>query len=193
MGKVPLDVTGLLGRMAQGDPEAANELFPAVYRELRRIAARHLRNERSNHTLQPTALVNELWLRWAGQAGSWQDRKHFFAMASNAMRQILVDAARKRKAQKRGSGGIAIELEAAPLLVENRLEDMIAVHQALTRLHKQDERQAGVVEMRYFLGLTEEEIALILHLDERTVKRDWSTARGVLKIMLGEAKAASAD
>lgn len=179
--------------MAQGDPEAANELFPAVYRELRRIAARHLRNERSNHTLQPTALVNELWLRWAGQAGSWQDRKHFFAMASNAMRQILVDAARKRKAQKRGSGGIAIELEAAPLLVENRLEDMIAVHQALTRLHKQDERQAGVVEMRYFLGLTEEEIALILHLDERTVKRDWSTARGVLKIMLGEAKAASAD
>jgi RNA polymerase sigma-70 factor, ECF subfamily len=175
------DLTVLLRKMQRGDSDARARLISLVYPQLKRIAANKLRAERRDHTLQPTALVHEAFLRLAAGDVEWRDRVHFFALAAELMRHILVDAARRRRSAKRGGAVRQVELDESLLLVEERLEIILEVDQLLTRLHALDSRQAKVVEMRYFAGLTEEEIALALKISERTVKRDWNMARAWMR------------
>jgi RNA polymerase sigma-70 factor (ECF subfamily) len=174
-------ITQILQEVKAGRAEAQDKLFQHVYKQLKRLAANRLRAERPNHTLQPTALVHEAYFRlFAGASPDWQDRTHFFATAAHAMRRVLVDHARKAKAFKRGSPQAAIELRSQTLTVEARAEDIIAVHNALDRLSKHSQRLCQIVEMRFYAGFTEEEIAEILGVSARTVKRDWKTAQAWL-------------
>ena len=174
----PQQITGLLLAWGQGDKAALEALMPLVYDELRKVAARHMRGQRTGHTLQTTALVNEAYLRLidASQV-KWQNRAHFFAVAAHFMRRILVDFARTRNYQKRGGGAEAVSLDQAVIGVPERGADLIALDEALTQLQKLNERQAQVVELRYFGGLNEEETAEALNISERTVRRDWNFAR----------------
>jgi len=182
------DVTALLARFRQGDHAAEAVLFPLVYAELRRIAARHMRRERPGHSLQPTALVNEAYLRLIGQrAPPWQNRAHFFALASGVMREILIDHARRRRAAKRGDGKAPIRLDdpfrpvaVADGLTDDHLETLLAIDQALTQLADLDPRQTRIVELRFFAGMTSKEIAEVLDISDRTVEREWATARAWL-------------
>ena len=172
-------LTNLLARWERGDRDALVELMPAVYDDLRRLANHHIGGERAGHTLAPTALVHEVYLRLGSYENiSWQNRAHFFAMASKIMRRVLVDHARKRHAAKRGGAETAVTLiesrEAAGGLGDI---DLIALDEALTQLEALDERQSRVVQMRYFGGLRNEEIAEVLGISVPTVKRDWSVAR----------------
>ncbi len=171
-------ITHLLLAWGQGDQAALETLMPLVYGELRKVAARHLRGQREGHTLQTTALVNEAYLRLidASQV-QWQNRAHFFAVAAHFMRRILVDFARTRNYQKRGGGAQAVELDEAMILAPERCADLLALDEALTRLQALNERQAQVVELRYFGGLSEEETAEALKVSVRTVRRDWNFAR----------------
>ena len=171
-------ITGLLLAWGQGDEAALETLMPLVYDELRKVAARHMRSQRTGHTLQTTALVNEAYIRLidASQV-KWQNRAHFFAVAAHFMRRILVDFARTRNYQKRGGGAIAVSLDEAVVEVPERGADLLALDEALTRLQLLNERQAQVVELRYFGGLSEEETAEALKISERTVRRDWNFAR----------------
>ena len=174
------DVTRLLHAWSVGDRDALAELTPLVYRELRKLAASYLRRERLDHTLQPTALVNEAWIRLNGQAPvESQSRSRFFVIAANLMRQILVDHARNRGAAKRGSGA-RVEWNDDAAAVGPPDIDFIALDEALTRLSALEPRQAQIVELRFFGGLTEEEIADVLGLSAPTVKRDWRMARAML-------------
>lgn len=167
------DVTALLRAWRnEGSSEA---LLEAVYDSLRRIAASQLQRERSDHTLQPTALVNEAWLKLVGERADFQDRAHFFAIAAQAMRRILVDHARRKRAVKRA----APEPTTEPVL-EGFDVDVLAVDAALTKLAALDERQARVVELKYFGGLTNEEAALVMGVSLATLKRAWQTARAFL-------------
>jgi RNA polymerase sigma-70 factor (ECF subfamily) len=178
------DVTRLLVDMRQGVPGAETRLLGLVYRELRRIARQCLRNERPDHTLQPTALVHEAYLRLAGAGGvDWQNRAHFFAVSANTMRRILVDYARNRNARKRGGPAVRLDIPEALMVSEQRSEQVLQLDEALSRLAEFDPRQSKIVELRFFGGLTEEEIAEVLGVSARTVKRDWSMARAWL---LGE-------
>ncbi len=173
-------LTQLLQAWQQGDGPAGEQLVPLVYAELRRIARLKLGGERGAHTLQPTALVHEAWLRLMQQNGAgWQNRGQFFAIATQAMRRILVDHARRRQAAKRGSGEpIANVDELAEVLVSHVPDDqLVALDAALERLALLDPRQAKVVELRFFGGLSVEETAEILDLSPTTVKREWATAR----------------
>lgn len=175
------DISQLLVRLRNGDDSAEAELIPRIYPELRRLAAGCLQRERREHTLQPTALVNEVFLRLAGAREiEWQSRSHFFAVASRVMRRILVDYARERNAAKRGGGLRPVELEDALIVSDEQSALVLSVHEALDRLSKLDKRQAQVVEMRFFGGLSEEEIAAVLGISARTVKRDWTIARAWL-------------
>ncbi len=171
-------ITHLLLAWGQGDQAALEALMPLVYDELRKVAARHLRGQREGHTLQTTALVNEAYLRLidASQV-QWQNRAHFFAVAANFMRRILVDFARSRNYQKRGGGAQPVELDEAMILAPEHSADLLALDEALTRLQALNERQAQVVELRYFGGLSEEETAEALKVSVRTVRRDWNFAR----------------
>lgn len=171
-------ITHLLLAWGQGDQAALETLMPLVYGELRKVAARHLRGQREGHTLQTTALVNEAYLRLidASQV-QWQNRAHFFAVAAHFMRRILVDFARSRNYQKRGGGAQAVELDEAMVVAPERGADLLALDEALTRLQALNERQAQVVELRYFGGLSEEESAEALKVSVRTVRRDWNFAR----------------
>lgn len=172
-------LTQMLARWEAGDHGALAELMPAVYDELRRIARHHLAGERAGHTLAPTALVNEAYLRLGNYDNiSWQNRAHFFAMASKIMRQVLVDHARKRHAAKRGGSESAVTLLESRQ-ADGRVEevDLIALDEALTQLAALDERQCQVVQMRYFGGLKNDEIAIVLGVSVPTVKRDWAVAR----------------
>ena len=171
-------ITHLLLAWGQGDQAALEALMPLVYDELRKVAARHLRGQREGHTLQTTALVNEAYLRLidASQV-QWQNRAHFFAVAAHFMRRILVDFARSRNYQKRGGGAQPVELDEAMILAPERGADLLALDEALTRLQALNERQAQVVELRYFGGLSEEETAEALNISVRTVRRDWNFAR----------------
>ncbi len=170
-----------LARAARGDSVAVDRLFPLVYEELRQRAAGLLRHERAGHTLQPTALAHEAYLRLVGRREhAWQDRAHFLAVAARAMRAILVDHARRRNAQKRGGGEAPVTLEAnvgaereAPVAFDD-------LDRALHDLARLDERQARVVELRYFGGMSIEETAEVLRVSPMTVKRDWATARAWL-------------
>jgi RNA polymerase sigma factor (TIGR02999 family) len=177
------EITQLLKDWSEGNQTALDELMPLVYDELRRQASRYLRNERQGHTLQTTALIHEAYLKLIGvEQIEWQNRNHFFAIASVAMRRILVDYARERKREKRG--GIAENLpldEALQISANEKSVDLIALDEALNRLAKLDERQARVVELRYFSGLSIDETAEVLGVSNATVRLDWNLAKAWLK------------
>jgi RNA polymerase sigma-70 factor, ECF subfamily len=171
-------VTELLTRWSQGDNAALGELTPLVYEELRRLAHHHMGGQRPNHTLQTTALVNELYLRLADQTNPrWQNRAHFFAVAARAMRQILVSYARSQRSQKRGGGVLKVELEEAALVSPEQSKEIVDLHEALERLAALDSRKAQVVELKYFGGLNYDEMAEVLKTSRATVRRDWEFAK----------------
>jgi RNA polymerase sigma factor (TIGR02999 family) len=173
----PAAVTTLLRAWRRGDQAAMERLAPLVYDELRRRARHYLRGERPNHTLQPTALVHEVYLRMVKlDHVDWHDRAHFFAVAAQNMRRVLVDSARARRYQKRGGGAINVTFDEA-LAVSDRSPDLVALDDALDVLAAQDERKARVVELRFFGGLTNEEIAEALGISTDTVTRDWQMAK----------------
>lgn len=177
------DLTALLQAWQRGDPDAGEALVPLVYAHLRGIAANRLRGERGAHTLQPTALVHEAWLRLARQhGGHWQNRSQFFAIAAQTMRRILVDHARRRLAAKRGDGAAMVDVDDLAEVIASPLPDerMLALNDALDQLSALDERQARVVELRFFGGLSVEETADVMTLSPTTVKREWATARAWL-------------
>ena len=174
----PHDVTGILQEWRAGDRAASERLFPLVYDELKRQARRHLRRERADHTLQPTALVHEAYLRMVDQTSqAIENRAHFFALASRIMRQILVDHAREHHAEKRGGAGQRLSLADLDILPEQGAADMLELDEALKKLESLDERKCRVVDMRFFGGLKETEIAEVLGVTEKTVRRDWQFAK----------------
>lgn len=176
------DVNALLARARQGDDGAIAQLMPLVYDELKRIAARHMRRERPGQTIQATALVHEAYLRLLkDKARPWQNRAHFRAIAASSMRQILVERARARAAAKRGGRGERITLDEATLAVRGRDTDVESIDEALRRLAHLDPRQARIVELRFFGGLTVEEAAEALDISPATLKREWSVARAWLR------------
>jgi len=175
------DVTELLDDWSRGDRDALDRLLPLVYAELRRIAARQLRHERAGHTLQPTALVHEAYLRLVEQRNvEWQNRAHFFGVAAGVMRRILVDHARRQTAQKRGDGVQRVSLEHIAELPSANQIPVLALDHALTRLEKLDAGLAQIVELRVFGGLTIDEAAHLLNVSPSTAKRDWRTAKAWL-------------
>ncbi len=178
-----INVSAIVEDMLPGiDAGALNAALPAIYDELRELASSYLRHERPDHTLQPTALVHESYLRLVGQhAVDWNNRLHFLSIAARMMRRILSNYASARKTDKRGNGAPRLELDAALELYDTRSIDIGAVDQALRDLEKMDPRQARVVELRFFGGLTMEETGEVLGLSAATVKRDWMTARRWLK------------
>ena len=166
---------------AVGDKEDLDKLMPAVYDELRRQAARYLRREQAGHTPQTTALIHEAYVRLVDQRNvQWQNRAHFFGIAAQMMRRILVDHARTKKRAKRGGSVIKVSLADATLPVNERDLDVVALDEALTRLAEIDEQQSRVVELRFFSGLTVEETAEVMNISPATVKRDWSMAKAWL-------------
>jgi len=177
-------VSELLVAWSQGDIDAREALVPLVHRELRRRAAAYLRRERRDHTLQPTALVNEAYVRLLGQhRASWQNRAQFFGVAAQIMRRVLVDYARERQAAKR-PGGIRITLDEAAR-VEPPVEcEVLMLNEALEALARLDERQAQIVELKYFGGLSEEDVAAVLSLSRATVTREWQSARAWLYLRM---------
>jgi RNA polymerase sigma-70 factor, ECF subfamily len=175
-------VTQLLLRAQRGDAAATDELFPLVYDELRSVAAAFLARERAGHTLQPTALVNEAYMRLVGPTNtSWDNRAHFFGAAARAIRRILTDHARARGREKRGGGAVRVPLGEADLAIDLKTLDMVALDEALTKLAALDDKVAKVVELRFFAGLTEEEAARALGISVSTVTRDWRFARSWLR------------
>jgi RNA polymerase sigma-70 factor (ECF subfamily) len=181
MGIPPGELTNLLIQVKNGNGDAQSRLIPLVYAELRRIAARYMRGERPGHSLQATALVHEAYLRLAGQKEmSWQNRAHFFGVAANIMRRILVDHARAKQAKKRGGSEQKVSIDEAVLVQPDPPQDFLALDEALDRLAKRDPRQSRIVELRFFGGLSEEETAEVLGISLRTVKRDWKVARAWL-------------
>jgi RNA polymerase sigma factor (TIGR02999 family) len=181
------DVTQLLKSMIDGSPEAADVLYPRVYAELKAIAAARLRAEREGHTLSATALVHEAYLKLVRQSDvDWQNRSHFFAIAARAMRRVLLDYAIARKAEKRGGGVPMVTLGPDSAGQDSKLDDVIAIDEALTRLAALDERQAQVVELRFFGGLKLEEIAESLGVSLASVNRDWRMARAYLSNALSD-------
>jgi RNA polymerase sigma factor (TIGR02999 family) len=175
------EVTGLLKAWSGGDQAALERLTEHVYNELRHIARRYMRNERAGNTLQTTALVNEVYLRLVDVKGiEWQQRAQFFGLAAQLMRRILVDAARARGSQKRGGGAIKVNVDEVPVLSPERDASLVALDEALEAFSKLAERQAKVVELRYFGGLSEEEVAEVLKISPRTVRRDWNFAKSWL-------------
>jgi RNA polymerase sigma factor (TIGR02999 family) len=175
------NITRLLHRLSDGDDNAVNALMPMVYEELHAMADRQMRRERANHTLNSTALVHEAYLKLVDQNRvSWQNRAHFFAIAAQAMRRILINYAQARLAQKRGGGQILATFNEEEVVRESRAGEIVALDDALTRLAELNERQSKVVEFRFFAGLTQEEIAEVLGVSVPTVRRDWRLARAWL-------------
>ncbi|HTV08316.1 MAG TPA: sigma-70 family RNA polymerase sigma factor [Candidatus Aquilonibacter sp.] len=170
-------VTQLLKAMAHGDQHAAEDLLPLVYTELHRLARSYMRRERPDHTLQATALINEAYLRLAHDDTDWNSRDHFMAVAATTMRNILVDYARAHRAQQRGGGLQKVELREELVITPEKLEQIEQLDDALNRLEKHNARQARIVELRYFGGLSIEQIASVMKISSRSVKRDWSLAR----------------
>lgn len=181
MNPDPKEVTRLLLAWGNGDETAFDRLLPLVYDELRRLARNYMRRERRGHTLQTSALVNEAYLRLVDHENiEWQNRAHFFGVAAQAMRRILVDHARTRNYQKRGGGAQQVSLDEAATLAGDRAAELIALDEALQELGKMDERKSRVVELRYFGGLSLEETAEALGVSIPTVTRDWNTAKAWL-------------
>ena len=177
------NITQLLANAQNGDRESEKQLMEAVYEELHRLAAGYMRRERQDHTLQASALVNEAYVRLIGNGPvSWESRAHFFVTAAQTMRRVLIDHARKHVAEKRGGAGMRIELdENIAAVTKGESSRMLDLDRALTRLAEQDERQARVVELRFFAGLTVEQTAEVMAISEKTVKRDWAMARAWLE------------
>jgi RNA polymerase sigma factor (TIGR02999 family) len=179
--EAPSRVTELLQGWRAGDRKALDALLPLVYDELRRLAHHHLRNERPDHTLRSTALVHEAYFRLVGQDfPQWESRSHFFAIAAQLMRQILVDYARRHRASKRGSGACMLTLDDAVVLPRRKDVDVVALDDALNTLAEIDPRQSRVVELRFFAGLSLEEISEVMGIATATVQRDWTAARAWL-------------
>src|SRR5947207_14598498 len=177
----PQRVTQLLAHWSHGDDAALGELTPLVYEELRRLAHHHMDGQRPDHTLQTTALVNEAYLRLADQTSpNFTDRSHFFAVAAQAMRQILVNYAKSYRAQKRGGGTIKVELDEVALVSPEQSKAIVDLHEALERLGTLDSRKARVVELKYFGGLNHGEIAEVMKISTVTVRRDWVFAKAWL-------------
>jgi len=175
------EITELLARMTSGDKTAEARLMTLVYKELRQLAANYLRGERRDHTLQATALVHEAFLRLRGTHPlNWQSRAHFFAVSAQMMRRILVDHARGVRAKKRNGARERIPLESAFIYADEQSGELLALNEALDKLATWDARQSRIVEMRFFTGLTMEEIATVLGISTRTAKRDFSMARAWL-------------
>jgi RNA polymerase sigma factor (TIGR02999 family) len=171
-------MTDLLEQWSHGDDSALAELTPLVYEELRRLAHHHMGGQRPNHTLQTTALVNEVYLRLADQTNPrWQNRAHFFAVAARAMRQILVSYARSQQAQKRGGGSFKVDLNEVALVSPEESKEIVELHDALERLSALDLRKGQIVELKYFGGLSYDEIAAVLKISRITVRRDWEFAK----------------
>lgn len=186
------DVTMLLQRFRKGDKTAADELLPLVYEELKRLAANRMKSERPGHTLQPTALVHEVYLKLAmGAPVDWQNRAHFFAVAAQHMRRIVVDHARAATAGKRGGGREPVSLDDFMGTTMPPDESMLALDEALTQLKHIDERAARVVELRFFGGLTEREVVEVLNIGLTTMKRDWEFARAWLGARLSTDRSAN--
>ena len=176
------EVTGLLQAWSGGDQAALEKLMPLVYHELRRLAARYLRRERANHSLQPTALVNEAYLRLIDQKEvQWQNRAQFFGIAAQIMRRILVDYARSRNYQKRGGGAARVEFEETMIVSAERAAEVVALDDALVRFAEIDPRKSQLVELRFFGGLSIEEAAEVLKVSPGTVMRDWTLAKAWLR------------
>ena len=179
----PQRVTALLDEWSRGDRAALDELMPLVEAELHRLARSHMSRERPGHTLQTTAVVNEAYIRLAEWEGvRWQNRAHFFGIAAQIMRRIMIDHARRRRQLKRGGeAAVRVTLDESALAVNQRGEELLALDVALEELTRKYPRKGRVVELRYFGGLTEKEAGEVLGVDERTVKRDWTFARAWLK------------
>ena len=174
-------ITALLAQLREGNKEAEAQLIPLVYQELHRLARHYMRGERGDHTLQTSALVNEAYMRLAGEHGiDWKNRAHFFGVSAQIMRRILVDHARTRDAQKRGGSARKISLENAFVYNDEQSWQVVALHEALNKLAQWDERQCRIVELRFFTGLSVEETAEALGLSPTTVKREFQLARAWL-------------
>ncbi len=182
---VPKDVTQLLVAWREGDGSALETLLPLVEEELHRLAHRYMNRERKDHTLQTTALVNEAYLKLIDQKVNWQNRAHFFGIAAQIMRRILIDHARKHLGPQRG-GGKAISLEEVALVSNDRAAELVALDDALISLARLDERKGQVVELRYFGGLSVEEVAAVLGVSVDTVTRDWRRAKAFLRRELSQ-------
>lgn len=174
------EVTQLLLDWSKGDQSALDKLVPLVHDELRRLARHYMRRETPSHTLQTTALVNEAYLRLVDQSVPWQNRAHFFAIAAQMMRRILIDHARGHARAKRGGGAIKVSLDEAAIMPQEQAAELIALDEALTRLSTIDPRRGRVVELRFYGGLSNEEIAGVLKISSNTVMRDWNLARAWL-------------
>ncbi len=179
--------TLILRKVTEGDQAAIEELMPLVYEELRAVAGSYFRGQPSNHTLQPTALVNEAFIKLVASEAEWKDRAHFLAVAATAMRQILIDHARRRISSRRGGdrGRLTLTGDFTPIVVDNDL-DLLSLHEALENLSALDRRQAQVVEMRFFGGMTVQEVAEVLGVSKTTVDKSWRAARAWLNAQLCE-------
>ena len=181
MAESPQNITELLVGYGRGDKETLDQLMPIVYDELRRQAARYLRREQAGHTLQTTALIHEAYVRLVDQRNmQWQNRAHFFGIAAQMMRRILVDHARSKKRVKRGGSEIRVSLDDVNVAARGQDLDVVALDEALDRLAQIDEQQSRVVELRFFSGLSVEETAEVMGISKSTVKRDWSMAKAWL-------------
>jgi len=181
------EVTQLLMAWNDGDQSALERLIPLVHAELHRIARRYMRNERAGHTLQTSALINEAYLRLIdAQQVHWQNRAHFFGIAAQLMRRVLVDFARSRSYKKRGGGALQVSFDEAMVITKERGEDLVVLDEALSALSELDERKGRDVEMRFFGGLSEKEIAEALTVSPETVRRDWRLAKSWLRRRLSE-------
>jgi RNA polymerase sigma factor (TIGR02999 family) len=186
----PQEVTQLLAAWGNGDQSALDKLFPLVHAELRRIARRQMSHERPGHTLQATALVNEAYLKLAGQEGfEWQNRAHFFAVSAQVMRHILIDHARAHARDKRGGGAVQVSLQEAVLVNGQPPEHFLALDEALQKLERVDPQKGKLVELRYFGGLSVEETAEVLNISPRTVRREWRRSKAWLYRMITEGSA----
>jgi RNA polymerase sigma factor (TIGR02999 family) len=181
------EVTLLLTELREGNQEAANRLMPLIYSELRRMAGSYMQRERTGHTLQATALVNEVYLRLVGgETAPWQNRAHFFGIAAHAMREVLLDYARRHIAGKRGGKDAhKVEIDVEFRGVSSKIENVIAIDEALERLERIDPRQSRLVELRFFAGLDVEEAAEVMGVSPTTVKREWRSAKAWLHRELG--------
>ena len=186
----PQEVTQLLADWSKGDKSALDKLLPLVHAELRRIARRQMSHERPGHTLQATALINEVYLKLLGQESfEWHNRAHFFAVCAQIMRHILIDHARAHTREKRGGGAVQVSLDKAVVIANEQAEHLLALDEALRSLENLDAQKAKIVELRYFGGLSLEETAEVLDISPRTVRREWQRSKAWLYRMISEGTA----
>jgi RNA polymerase sigma factor (TIGR02999 family) len=178
------DITVLLIRLREGDSEAFDELVPLVYQELRDRATRYLSGQRDRHTLQPTALVHEVFLKMVGRDVSWENARHFYNAAAEVMRQILISHARAKSRLKRGGDAVRLEIDTIDTAVEQEPDTWLALDEALAELRRMDSRRYQVVMLKYFAGLTDAQVAAALSISEKTAERDWATARVFLRAQM---------